>query len=322
MTDPTTIKKVFISTHPFGEISTEPLTILQAENIAYRLNPYGRKMTTSELASEIKECDALIAGTENIDAQVFENARDLKLISRVGIGLDGIDFEQAKKHGVRVAFTPDAPTVAVAELCVSLILDCLRQVSATDRHLREGRWHRHMGELLYGKTVGIIGVGRIGKNLAHLLQPFNVKILGNDILPDIAFGRMMEIEWVDKETLLKYSDVISLNVPLTQDTYHLINETTLKQMKSTAILINTARGEVVDETALIKALKQGIIAGAAIDVFENEPYNGPLCDCENVVLTCHMGASTQKSRYMMEMEATQEVIRFHKGNKMANEVLF
>jgi len=322
MTDPTNIKKVFISTHPFGEISARPLTILQAENIAYHLNPYGRKMTTSELASEIKEYDALIAGTEKIDAQVFENAPNLKLISRVGIGLDGVDFEQAKKHGVRLAFTPDAPTVAVAELCVSLILDCLRHVSATDRHLRQGQWHRHMGEMLYGKTVGIIGIGRIGKNLAHLLQPFNVKILGNDILPDIAFGRMMEIEWVNKETLFKCSDVISLNLPLTRDTYHLISETALKQMKPTAILINTARGEVVDETALVKALEQGTIAGAAIDVFENEPYSGPLCDCENVVLTCHMGASTKQSRYMMEMEATQEVIRFHKGNKMENEVLF
>jgi len=316
------ITNVFISTHPFGEISTEPLKLLEAEGITFHLNPHGRKMTTSELASEIKDCDALIAGTEKIDALVFENAPNLKLISRVGIGLDGIDFEQVKKHEVRVAFTPDAPTVAVAELCVSLILDCLRQVSATDRHLREGRWHRHMGELLYRNTVGIIGMGRIGKTLAHLLQPFNVKILGNDISPDIAFGRMMGIEWVDKETLLKCSDVISLNVPLTQATYHLINETTLKQMKSTAILINTARGEVVDETALIKALKQGIIAGSAIDVFENEPYNGPLCECDNVVLTCHMGASTKKSRCMMEMEATQEIIRFHNGNKMVNEVLF
>ncbi|UGV40298.1 phosphoglycerate dehydrogenase [Methanococcoides orientis] len=318
----TSIKKVFISTHPFGEISTEPLDLLEAEGISYKLNPYGRKITTQELATQIIDCDALIAGTEIIDASVFENAPDLKLISRVGIGLDGVDFDLAKMRNVKVAFTPDAPTVAVAELCMGLILDCLRRITATDRHLREGKWHRHMGGLLYGKTVGIIGLGRIGKTLVHLLQPFNVNILANDIDPDMAFGHMMGIEWVDKDSLLENSDVVSLNIPLTESTFHLIDDNALKKMRSTAVLINTARGPVVDELALLSALEEGMIAGAAIDVFENEPYDGPLSQCESVVLTCHMGASTRESRQRMELEATEEIIRYNCNEKLKNEVLF
>lgn len=316
------IKKVFISTHPFGEISSKPLDLLEAEGISYRLNPYGRKITASELATQIKDCDALIAGTERIDASVFENAPNLKLISRVGIGLDGVDFDLAKIHDVKVAFTPDAPTVAVAELCIGLMFDCLRMITATDRHLREGKWHRHMGGLLYGKTVGIIGLGRIGKTLAHLLQPFNVKIMANDIEPDMAFGHMMGIEWVDKNSLLENSDVVSLNVPLTKSTYHLVDDKAIEKMKSTAILINTARGPVVDESALVAALQQGMIAGAAVDVFENEPYDGPLNQCETAVLTCHMGASTKESRQRMELEATDEIIRYNRNEKLINEVFF
>ncbi len=316
------IKKVFISTHPFGEVSTEPLNLLESEGISYKLNPFDRKITTQELASQIKDCDALIAGTEIIDASVFENAPDLKLISRVGIGLDGIDFNLAKKHDIKIAFTPDAPTIAVAELCLGLMIDCLRMITATDRHLREGKWYRHMGTLLYGKTIGIIGMGRIGKTLTHLLHPFNVKIIANDIEPDVAFGRMMDIEWVDKETLLKTSDVVSLNLPLNENTYNLIDEKSLKKMKRSAILVNTARGPIVDESALINALDEKIISGAAIDVYENEPYEGPLCECETAVLTCHMGASTKESRQMMELEATEEIIRYNRNENLKNEVFF
>lgn len=322
MENNTSIKKVFISTHPFAEISSKPLEILEAEGISYALNPYNRKIKTSELATLITDCDALIAGTEIIDASVFENAPHLKLISRVGIGLDGIDFNLAKRHNVKVAFTPDAPTIAVAELCLGLMLDCLRMITATDRHLREGTWHRHMGALLYGKTVGIIGMGRIGKTLTHLLRPFNVKIIANDIEPDIAFSRMMDIEWVDKEKLLEKADVVSLNLPLTKDTYNLINESTLKNMKTSAILVNTSRGPIVDESALINALNKKMIAGAAIDVYETEPYEGPLSKCETAVLTCHMGASTKESRQMMELEATEEIVRYNRNEILKNEVLF
>ena len=170
--------------------------------------------------------------------------------------------------------------------------------------------------------MGIVGLGRIGKTLSNLLQPFNVNILDNDISPDIAFRRIAGIEWVDKNTLFHQSDIVSLNVPLTQSTYHLVDKSALKQMKPTAILINTTRGKVIDKLALIQALQQKTIAGAAIDVFENEPYDGRLCQYENTVLTCHMGASTKESRYQMELEAVQEIIRFNCVEELLNEIVF
>ena len=163
--------KVYISTDPFSTISKEPINLLKYNGFEYRLNRFGRKITTSELASEIGDADVLVAGTENITRQVFENAPNLKLISRVGIGLDGIDFNLCREFGVRVAYTPDAPTLAVAELTVGLIIDCSRKVTETNNNLKtNGIWKRHMGCLLNGKTVGLFGLGRIGKRVAHMLS--------------------------------------------------------------------------------------------------------------------------------------------------------
>ncbi len=311
---------IFVSTHPFSQTSEIPGQLLKKANLQVRHNPYERKISTGELASEIKSSDALIAGTEKITRDVFKNAPNLKIISRVGIGLDGIDFELCKEFGVRVAYTPDAPSMAVSELCVGLILDVARKISETNTNIKSGIWHRYMGMLLYGKTVGIIGMGRIGKGLVHLLSAFNMRILVNDINPDLSFGKLNNVSFVAKEQLLKESDVVSINVPLKKDTHDLIKITELKQMKSTSMLINTARGGIVNEADLCVALRKNIIAGAAVDVFEQEPYNGPLTTLENCILTCHMGASTVDSRTAMEVEAVEEVIRFHKGQQLKNEV--
>jgi D-3-phosphoglycerate dehydrogenase / 2-oxoglutarate reductase len=195
--------KVFVSTHPFSSTSKEPMKLLQENNFDVKLNPFEHKMTSQELAKEIKDSEILIAGTEKITEEVFQNAPKLKLISRVGIGLDGVDFELCKKYGVRVAYTPDAPTMAVAELCVAMILDLARQITITDKNIRVGVWKRHMGTLLYGKTIGIFGMGRIGKSLVYLLSSFNVKFLVHDINPDIAFGRLYNVNFVSKEEVLK-----------------------------------------------------------------------------------------------------------------------
>ena len=139
------INKIFISAHQFGDVSNDSLKLLEAEGIIYHINPYNRKITTPELISHIADCDALLAGPEVIDAKVFDIASNLKLISRAGAGFDGIDFEQAKKYGIRVTATPDAPTLAVAELCIALMLDCLRHITTTDHQLRLGHWQRRMG---------------------------------------------------------------------------------------------------------------------------------------------------------------------------------
>lgn len=312
--------KVFVSTHPFSSTSKEPMKLLQDNNFDVKLNPFEHKMTSQELAKEIKDSEILIAGTEKITEEVFQNAPKLKLISRVGIGLDGIDFELCKKYGVRVAYTPDAPTMAVAELCVAMILDLARQITITDKNIRVGVWKRHMGTLLYGKTIGIFGMGRIGKSLVHLLSSFNVKFLVHDINPDIAFGRLYNINFVSKEEVLKNSDVISVNIPLKKDTLDYITSKELSLMEPHTIVINTARGGIINENNLYDALKEKIIAGAAVDVFEEEPYSGKFIELENCLLTCHMGASTIDSRTDMEVQAVQEAIRFKNNQTLKNEV--
>lgn len=312
--------KVFVSTHPFSSTSKEPMKLLQDNNFDVKLNPFEHKMTSQELAKEIKDSEILIAGTEKITEEVFQSAPKLKLISRVGIGLDGVDFELCKKYGVRVAYTPDAPTMAVAELCVAMILDLARQITITDKNIRVGVWKRHMGTLLYGKTIGIFGIGRIGKSLVHLLSSFNVKFLVHDINPDIAFGRLYNVNFVSKEEVLKNSDVISVNIPLKKDTLEYITSKELSLMEPHAIVINTARGGIINENDLYDALKEKIIAGAAVDVFEEEPYSGKLIELENCLLTCHMGASTINSRTDMEVQAVEEAIRFKNKKALKNEV--
>ena len=312
--------RVFVSTHPFSTTSPKPLEILRANNIKVLFNSHGRKLIPQELVNDIKDADVLIAGTEKITEEVFKNAPNLRLISRVGVGLDGIDFELCQKYGIRVAYTPDAPTMAVAELCVGLILDISRKIAYTDKNVKNGMWDRYMGNLLYGKTVGIYGMGRIGKSLVHLLSSFNVKFLVHDIAPDIAFGKLYGVEFVSNDDVLKNSDIVSVNVPLNKNTYNFITSNELQKMKSNAILINTARGGIVNENDLHAALKNNIIAGAGIDVFEWEPYKGKLIELDNCVLTCHMGASTIESRTDMEMQAVEEVIRFKNNQPLKNEV--
>ncbi|MDO6746297.1 phosphoglycerate dehydrogenase [Gilvimarinus sp. 1_MG-2023] len=313
--------KVYISTDPFGSISTEPINQLKYNGFEYRCNNFGRKITSEELANDIKDADILIAGTESITQDVLNKAPNLKLISRVGIGLDGIDFDLCRKRGVRVAYTPDAPTIAVAELSVGLILDCCRKVTETNNNLKtQGVWRRHMGTLLNNRTVGLLGLGRIGKTLVHMLAGFNVNFIAHDHNADIAFSKLYNITLAPKVDVLKYSDIVSMHLPLTESTRDYITYDDLSLMQRHAILINTARGGIVNEEALYQALQSQKVAAAAVDVFYDEPYSGPLKELDNCILTCHMGASTTSSRVDMEIQAVQEAIRFSKAGKLKNEV--
>jgi len=312
--------KIFVSTHPFSSTSKIPMQLIKKNEIELSLNEHGRKITTEELSQDLKDAEVLVAGTEKITEEVFKNAPNLKLISRVGIGLDGIDFDLCKQYGVRVAYTPDAPTMAVAELCVGMILDLARKITDTNTNIKNGIWNRYMGTLLYGKTVAILGMGRIGKSLIHLLSSFNVKFLVHDIEPDLAFGRLYNVEFVSKEEALSRSDIVSINIPLKKDTKDYITLSELKQMKKHSIIINTARGGIINEDDLYTALKENIISAAAVDVFEVEPYTGKLTEFNNCLITCHMGASTIDSRTDMEVQAIEEVIRYKNNQPLKNEV--
>ncbi len=305
--------KVFVSTHPFGSVTSEPLDLLSRPDIHIELNPYGRRITPEELKTHIADKNALIAGTERIDKDVLDCASELKVIARVGIGLNNIDFDEIKRHNILLTYTPEAVSQAVAELTVAHMLNVMRSIHQIHSALKDGHWRRIIGSEIAGKTIGLIGFGRIGKRVAKMLQGFSCRILANDIAPDQEVASRYGVQFCSKEEIYQKADIISLHIPETPLTRNLIGEAQFAMMRPKSYLINTARGEIVDESALYKALIKGTIAGAAIDVFQTEPYSGPLCELENVVLTAHSGSCSTEARYLMEFGAAQEVIRFLNG---------
>ncbi len=303
-------QRALITTVPFGEVDRRPLDLLEAAGIEYVINPLGRKLREEELAEMAKDFGVLIAGTEPITDRVMESASHLRLISRVGIGLDSVDMLAAERRGIH---TPDAPAPAVAELTIGLMVALLRHFPISDRGLRAGQWHRFMGRRLNKITVGVVGVGRIGRKVIRLLKPFGARVLANDLEPNASFRDEYGFEWAEKERIYREADLITFHLPLTKLTKHLVCSEQLKMMKPDALLINTARGGIIHEDDLAEALKAERLGGAAIDVFEEEPYNGALAQLERALLTSHMGSMSADCRGRMELEATEEAIRFLKG---------
>ncbi|PUA33605.1 MAG: 3-phosphoglycerate dehydrogenase [Zestosphaera tikiterensis] len=251
-----------------------------------------------------------------ITAAVISRGSKLKAIARAGVGLDNIDVKAAEARGIKVFSAPEAPTVSVAELTIGLMLAVVRKIAYADRKMREGKWVKKEAEgiELRGKILGVVGFGRIGREVARIAKKgFGMKVIYYDIArADPKLEEELEATYVDLETLLKKADVVSIHVPLTPETKHLINESRLKLMKSSAVLINTSRGGVVDTNALVKALNEGWIAGAGLDVFEEEPLpqNHPLTKLDNVVLTPHIGASTEEAQERAGLEVVKKVIEF------------
>jgi D-3-phosphoglycerate dehydrogenase / 2-oxoglutarate reductase len=311
---------VFISTYPFGRMDPTPIKLLESAGLSYQINPLMRKLKPGEIGEFIKDCKVLIAGTEEISRTDIAGAKNLRLISRVGIGLDNVDLKAAMDYSIGVAYTPDAPSPAVAELTIGFILDLARGITVADKGVRKNEWTRYMGKRVHDLTIGIIGVGRIGFRVMHLLQPFRCRILANDLHPDSRLGSDIGVEWVDKETVYSQADIITLHLPLSKKTKGLIGIKEIGLMKKDAAIINTSRGGIVNEEALRQGLVEGKIRAAALDVFENEPYNGPLVGLDSVILTQHMGSCTTDCRLRMEKEATEEAVRFLSGLPLSSPV--
>jgi len=308
------MKKVLITTVPFGDIDPMPLKSLKEAGVNFEINPLGKKLTENDLTDMVTDYDAIIAGTEPITDKVMSKASKLKLISRVGIGLDSVDLTAARNRNILVSYTPDAPSKAVSDLTIGFMLSLLRGVHVANLKMHKGEWGRVLGRRLGEVTVGLIGVGRIGTGVLGRLHGFGCKrIIVNDIEPKHHLETAFGLEWVDKNTIYKEADVISLHVPLTKETKNLIGRSELEMMRPDALLINTARGGIISENDLYEILKEGHLGGAAIDVFEQEPYSGPLCEIEKCLLTSHMGSMSIDCRIRMEIEATEEVVRFAKG---------
>jgi D-3-phosphoglycerate dehydrogenase / 2-oxoglutarate reductase len=303
--------KVLITTVPFGDKNISPLDHLEINGIEYLINPLNKKLTENELAEMVTDFDVIIAGTEPITKKVMDNATNLNMISRVGIGLDSVDLLEAEKHGITVSYTPDAPAPAVAELTIGLMITLLRSVQLSNMEMHNGEWHRYFGRRLSEVTIGIVGVGRIGTGVLKHLQGFgSPKILVNDVLPDKSLDIQYNIEWVDKETIYKRADIVTIHTPLTTQTKNMVRKEHLLSMNKDAIIINTARGGIINEDDLYEVMKAGHLSGAALDVFDFEPYDDKLRDIKRCILTAHMGSMSADCRSRMEIEATEEAVRF------------
>ena len=314
-------RRVLITTSPFAEANPAALQLLDKQNIAYTRNPFGRRLREQELAELIAPYEVLIAGTEPITNAVLDRAPNLRLIAHTGIGLDNIPLAAARARGIAVTYTPAAPSPAVAEFTIGQMLVLLRGIAKADRGIRRGNWNRWIGRRLSGLTVGVIGVGRVGRLVIRHLQAFSpVRILANDLITDDGLANLNRFSWTDKETIFREADILTLHVPLTRQTRGMIGKRELEIMKPEAILINTSRGGIVDEAALAAALRARPNFSAAIDVFEEEPYSGELVTLENCLLSCHMASCTQDCRLQMEVEAAMEVVRYFKGEPFANPV--
>jgi D-3-phosphoglycerate dehydrogenase len=289
--------------------------LLESNRFEVVLNPYKRKLKPEEVVALAKDCAGIIAGTEPLTEEVLRQLPRLKAISRCGTGLDNVDVEATKKRGIAVRTTPDAPTQAVAELSIALVLSMLRRINFMDKQVRSGAWSKEMGRLLSEKTVGIIGLGRIGKRVAELLKSFEVKILASEPKPDRKWVKKNKVRLTSLEELLRESNIVTLHIPYTKQNRNLINAKRLKIMKRGAILINTSRGGLVDENALYQALKSGHLGGAALDAMEVEPYAGPLRELNNAILTPHIGSYALEARVQMEMEAAENLIKMLREGK-------
>ena len=303
--------KVLITTVPFGKKDKTPIKLLKDAGIEYTINPLNKKLTENELANMISDFDLVIAGTEPITKKVINKAKKLRMISRVGIGSDSVDLLEAEKQGIVVSYTPDAPAPAVAELTVGLMLMILRSVQVSNMDMHNGIWHRFFGRRLSEVTIGIIGFGRIAKGVLQHLQGFgSPKILINDIDNNKYLNENFNVEFVDKDTIYKQADIVTIHTPLTLKTKNMIRKRHLISMKNDAIVINTARGGIINEKDLYDVMQSGHLSGAAIDVFDFEPYCGKLSSIKRCILTSHMGSMSVDCRARMEIEATEEAIRF------------
>ncbi len=281
---------------------------LRAETLALFpdavFNEDGLRLAGADLIAFLDGADGAVIGLESVDAALLEACPRLRIVAKYGVGLDTIDLGACRQRGVTVGWTCGVNRQSVAELVLCFMLGLCRNVFRVSAQLRDGVWDKNGGRQLSGRTVGVVGLGNIGREVAALARAFGCRVLANDILDISEYCRDHGITAVDKETLYAESDIVSLHVPLTADTRHLVGERVLAAMKPSAFLVNTARGEIVDQAGLKRALQKGAIAGAALDVFETEPPGDPeFLNLPNLVATAHIGGNAAEAVLAMGRSA-------------------
>ncbi len=304
----------------FGIFNQEPVERLEAAGCEVRINPYGRPFAPAEIIDYAQDADVLVLGNDYLDAATIDRLPNLKMIARHGAGFDAIDFAEVIRRGITLTNTPGANREETADLTFALILDLARMVTQSVNQLKGGVWNKIPGHSLYGKTIGIIGVGSIGMAVARRAMGFGMDILGNDIVQREEASRY-GLLYTSLNDLLAQSDIVSLHVPLTSATRNLLGATEFRRMKDGALLINTARADVVRLAALEKALLSGKLGGYAVDEYEHEPPTlSKAFTLPNVLTTPHIGSSTFEANRRMGDMVVDNIIAFKDGHEPPNKV--
>ena len=304
---------ILVTLSTFGEYSSEPIQILKQSGFSFELNKSSRRMLPKEVIEVGHDCIGLIAGVEKYSAETLLQMSSLRCISRCGAGIDNVDLEVAKRLGISILNTPDEPTTAVAELTLTMILSLLRRMPEVNALMHSGKWQRVTGNLLSGKVVGIIGLGRIGKRVAELVLTFGSKVIGSDLYPDMAWTQAQAVEIVERPELFKRADIVTNHASSVSGHQFILGEEVFSMMKPGSWFINMARGDMIDDNALSNAIKSGHISGAGLDVYPDEPYTGVLCDNDRVMLSPHQATLTIETRNAMETRAVENLVNHLEG---------
>lgn len=308
--------KVLISAPGFGRTGDAAIRLLREAGCEIIPNPTGATLTEDALCGLAGDADAIIAGMELITARVLDAAPRLKIVARRGVGYETVDLDAATRRGVPVTITAGALTDAVADHTIALLLAVARRIPSLDRGVKAGGWDRPPTVDVHGKTLGILGFGAIGRAVARRAAGFGMRLLACDILPDVAVAASLGVTLTDLDTLLVESDFVTIHVPLTPATRGMIDEAALRRMKPAAYLINTSRGAVLDETALLAALREGRLAGAGLDVFRDEPVQDlSLAGLDQVVATPHVASHTVETLARMERSCADAVLAALRGER-------
>jgi len=291
-----------------------------AESLVF--NQEGRPLTEDELIPLLEGCDGCIAGLDRFTAKAIESAPKLKVISRYGTGVDRVDLAAAKARNVVVCNTPGANSQAVADLTFGMFLSLARRLPVLDKKTREGQWPRSIGVELQGKTLGLLGLGAVGKAVARRAAGFSMKIIAHDPFVDKAQAEANGVLMADFDAVVRAADFLSLHMPLTEQTRYVISADAMKSMKKGAFIVNTSRGGLIDETAAYDLLKEGRLGGLGLDVYETEPppRGSPLFELENVVVTPHTAARTAEATQAMADMSVQNLIEELSGRSCGNAV--
>ena len=310
---------IFVALSTFAERDRSPLAHLEASGRPFRIHSTGKRITTPELLELARDAAVIVAGVEPYDAATQKALPQLRCIARCGVGTDAVDLASARERGIAVLNTPDVPTAAVAELALAMFLALTRNLHPQANLMHARKWTRLESHLLGAQTVGLVGLGRIGRRVAELSRAFGARVVAADPFPDMTWAASTGVTIAPLDTVLAEADILSLHAARSATHPLVLDAAALARMKRGSILVNLARGSMVDEAALLDALQSGHLAGAGLDVFETEPYSGPLCDLGQVILTPHSATMPVETRAAMEFECVDKALRFLDGTLSPSE---